>query len=325
MSINSDISQLSEISMISCASSIQQLHPSSTTCKEYSLEKISNDLAKCEDTICQKAILELIFKCVESVSAAEEKNEYCMTMTPELLIKLRQVILANNIEKYLKLPSLKDRQNDDKLTILGIMNIPIVEFSRDEKKIIKSAVESELLNRIHSFLIRYEKFGGNLIETMGNNESIARQNLFKFNEIILPHWNNKINEMCNEYHRNIFICYDLLNEWQKLKHDDMEELTLKKAQSKLCQAQIAEIQAHLTKMTCAIKMFKEIPVTAQAFIILARTVEEKLSNIQAEIKIKKGLLKQYEDLRGTEYDDILRRYLDICSTIEKDERLLNSL
>lgn len=141
--------------MISCSSSVQQLHPSSTTCKEYSLEKISNDLAKCEDTICQKAILQLIFECVESVSAVEEKKEYYMTMTPELLNKLRQAILTNNIEKYLKLPSLKDRQNDDKLTILGIINIQVLEFSRDEKKIIKSAVESQLLNKIHSFLMRY--------------------------------------------------------------------------------------------------------------------------------------------------------------------------
>lgn len=160
---------------------------------------------------------------------------------------------------------------------------------------------------------------------MGTKDSIMKQQLLDFNKLDVSHWKDKIDETLDEYQRHILICAELLEEWLQLKHVDIGNFNTKNAQSKLLEAEILEIQAKATKIKYTISMFNETSVTLDAFRILDRKLDEKLDDILLEIKKKKILSKQYQDLRGTEYDDILRRYLDLRSTIEKEERLLNSL
>lgn len=287
--------------------------------KEYSIDKTLNDIGKCEETMCELAHLKLIYECLEYLT-----TDNSTILSIELRQKLQRIITAHSIDKYYKLPS-STKDCDDKLTILGILNIPKPELNHEEKKIIKTKLEEELLKRINSFIATYEEYGGNLIEAMGTTESTARQELSKLDDSVVPHWKNKIDEMCNEYCRDLIICGDLLDEWQRLKHDDIEELDYKKAQTKLLQAEIAELQGKITKLQCAIKMFKETPITLDAFKTINNYLIEKNDNIQTEIKKKKLLLKEFNDLQGTEFDEILKRYTDLCITIEKDERLLNNL
>lgn len=160
---------------------------------------------------------------------------------------------------------------------------------------------------------------------MDNDKSGVNNNLSIVNDNVISHWRDKLEDVINEYQRDILKCDELLNEWQKYKFNDMEELNLKKADEKYLQAQIAEAQAKITKITCSIKMFKETPMTIDAFKKLSNDLDDKINTIETEIKKKKELKKQYEELQNTEYDDVLKRYLDLCATIKKEERLLEML
>ncbi|KAG8042295.1 hypothetical protein G9C98_004929 [Cotesia typhae] len=316
MSIKSDSSQLSGLSGISNLSCSSSMYLSTKVKnKEFSLNKILEVLTKCEESIYQIAHRKLIYQSIENIASENDK------LQPELLDKLKQMLLVHKIDKHLVLPN----DNNSKLTLLGIEEIPKPEFNYEERKAIKLAVETVVLKRINCFISRYEEYGGNLIEAMGTKDSIMKQQLLDFSKLDVSHWKDKIDETLDEYQRHILICAELLEEWLQLKHVDIGNFNTKNAQSKLLEAEILEIQAKATKIKYTISMFNETSVTHDAFRILDRKLDEKLDDILLEIKKKKILSKQYQDLRGTEYDDILRRYLDLRSTIEKEERLLNSL
>ncbi|XP_057328992.1 uncharacterized protein LOC130669873 [Microplitis mediator] len=316
MSINSDSSQLSGlsgISNLSCSSSMYLTTKIKT--KELSLNKILEALAKCEESMYQIAHRKLIYKSLENI-IADNNN-----LKPELLDKLKQIILANKINKYLVLPN----DSNEKCTLLGIMETPKPEFNCEERRIIKFAVETEVLKSINSFISKYEEYGGNLIEAMGTKDSIMKQQLSEFNKLDITYWKDKIDDTFDEYQRHILICAELLEEWLQLKHEDVENFNSKKAKSKLLEAEILEIQTKIMKIKYTISMFTETSITLDAFKIINQKLDDKLDEILLEIKKKKILSKQYQDLRGTEYDDILKRYLELRFTIEKEERLLNSL
>lgn len=173
-----------------------------------------------------------------------------------------------------------------------------------------------------SFLPRYAKLGGN---TRDPRDLDNAPYLIRFNESLLTDWKEKIGEVCNEYQRDVMKLAELLEDWKKLKYDDVEEINVKRAGTKLLQAQIAEIQARITKLSCTLKMLRETPTTISAFKTISHDLNEKIANVEGEIRKKKLLKRQYEDLQGTEYDEVLKRYLDLCATIKKEERLLEML
>lgn len=105
----------------------------------------------------------------------------------------------------------------------------------------------------------------------------------------------------------------------------MSQANLEKAGHLLLQAQIAELQAKLTKLSCTIKMFKETSTTMDAFKMLNQAIEEKLKAVQDEIRKKEELKKLYDNLKNTEYDEVLENYLQLCNAIKKKKHILNKL
>lgn len=112
--------------------------------KDFSLNKILEVLTKCEESIYQIAHRKLIYQSIENIASENDK------LQPELLDKLKQMLLVHKIDKHLVLPN----DNNSKLTLLGIEEIPKPEFNYEERKAIKLAVETEVLKRINCFISR---------------------------------------------------------------------------------------------------------------------------------------------------------------------------
>lgn len=130
--------------------------------------------------------------------------------------------------------------------------------------------------------------------------------------------------MCLEHKRDLVNCLKTLEQWCKLQHD-IQEKSLKIAESLLLQTEVAELKAKITKLSCTLRMYRETPMTIDAFKILNNSLDEKITNINYEIADKKALKKAYESLHGTEYDEILRKYLETCHIINKKKKLLDKL
>lgn len=162
-------------------------------------------------------------------------------------------------------------------------------------------------------------------EVLKSTDSVMRKKLLEPYELKVLQWKDKFEELCIQYEADIVKCNTLMNEWQKLKYKDTSQIYLKKAEYTLLQAQVAEVQAKITKLSCIIKMYKETPITIDAYRTLNTIVDDKLFMITNEIKEKENLRKQYENLQNTEYDDVLEKYINLCKAIKKKKQILEKL
>lgn len=144
-------------------------------------------------------------------------------------------------------------------------------------------------------------------------------------DISAVEWKNKIEELILQCKSDSLKYIKLIDKWNKMKYEDMNQAYLEKAEHLLLQAQVAELQAKLTSLSCTIRMFKETPTTVVAFKMLNQLVEGKLKAIQDEIRQKEDLKKLYDNLRNTEYDKILENYSQLCNAIKKKKHILEKL
>ncbi|XP_011309229.1 uncharacterized protein [Fopius arisanus] len=285
--------------------------------KQGDTEKLINDVTECEETITEAARVRLIQECLEEVANDAD------ALPPETSSKLRHILQVQSVDKYLRIAV--NIADGSQTQLLGITDVSRPELSFDEKKMVKAEVETRIQEKCQRFITKYEEFGGNIKEAMDVNRSRCRLALCRIDESLLSDWKEKLGEVCNEYQRDVMKLAELLEDWKRLKYDDVEEINVKKAETKRLQSQLAELQARLSKISCTIKMFKETPRTIAAFKSISHDLDERIAGVEGEIKKKKLLKKQYEDLQGTEYDEVLKRYLDLCATIKKEERLLEML
>lgn len=138
-------------------------------------------------------------------------------------------------------------------------------------------------------------------------------------------WKNKIKELILQCESDLSKYANLIEKWNKLKYEDMNQAYLEKAGHLLLQAQVAELQARITKLSCTIRMFKETPTTIDAFKTLNRLVEEKLEEVTDEIRQKEDLKRLYDSLKNTEYDQVLQTYIQFCNAIKKKKHILDTL
>lgn len=134
-----------------------------------------------------------------------------------------------------------------------------------------------------------------------------------------------IEELCAQYEADIMKSIALINHWNKLKYKDTNQIYLEKAEYVLLQAQVAEMQARIAKLSCIMKMYKETPVTIDAYKMLNAAIDKKLFITMDEVQKKENLKKQYEKLRNTEYDEVLKTYLHLCKVIKKKKQILENL
>lgn len=152
---------------------------------------------------------------------------------------------------------------------------------------------------------------------MKKNESKEYQQISEVFETDFLNWKNKILEECAKYEKDILEYKSLFNDWVNLKHGDMNDIQYKKAESLLVQVQVSEVQAKITKLSCILKMFQATPMTLNAYQIVNSNLDSEISKLNEEILKKEATLQLYEDLAGTEYDQISQRYQEICEAIEK--------
>lgn len=172
---------------------------------------------------------------------------------------------------------------------------------------------------------RYEALGENVQEILKSNEYNICNKFLQCSDTPVVRWNNKIEELFLQYESNLSRYTVLINQWTKLKYEDMSQLQLEKTGYLHLQANVAELQAKITRLSCAIRMFQETPITLDAFKRLNQLVENKLKTVAGELEQRENLKKLYDNLKNTEYDQVLEVYLQLCNAIKKKKRLLAML
>ncbi|CAK9816905.1 hypothetical protein ANTPLA_LOCUS9162 [Anthophora plagiata] len=342
MSSFSDLSQISDIHSISRISrsncsriigridSLQNLfeqqcslthnsNKSAVNQRTNNLEKCVKCFILCEENIGEHIKYKVILECIE-----EATKNVKGTLSEGVVTKIKGLLLIHELNKYMHLPStLKNIQEE--LTILGIVDLPKYDLSYEEVLDTKCCVESLLREKIHNFILRYEQQGGNMKEVLRLTDCNMRKKLFESYEVQLLQWKDKIEELCAQYEADIMKCNSLMNSWNELKYKDTSKFYSEKAKYILLQAQVAEVQAKITKLSCIMKMYKETPITIDAHRMLNTAIDEKLFSVMSEIEEKENLKKQYESLQNTEYDEVLKTYSDLCKAIKIKKQILEKL
>ncbi|XP_014470823.1 PREDICTED: uncharacterized protein LOC106742419 isoform X2 [Dinoponera quadriceps] len=283
-----------------------------------SAETLMKSLTLCEENTCEYMKANIIYQCMK-----EACLDHKSVLSKNAVTKLKALLLTHELDKYMHLPSSPEHAQDN-LTLLGINDLPLSDLSFDEKLEIKCCVETMLREKIHDMILRYEAIGGNVKEALKSNEYNMRYKILECDTRIIE-WKSRIEEVTVEYESALQKYINLMDKWNELKYEDMSKAYLEKSQHLLLQAQVAELQAKMTKLSCRIKMFNETPTTINAFRLLNQAVEEKLKAVTDEIRQKEDLKKLYENLKNTEYDEVLKNYTELCKAIKKKEQMLNML
>lgn len=338
MSNISDLRQISDISSISTIShsssrfigrvdSSQCLLDNNSGIMKSSHDKLAiiQETNAIEETIksfsvCEKSMNEhrkasIVYQCLKEVSLNHKD-----VLSKSIVNKLRVLLLNHELDKYIHLPS-SMKHMQDQLMLLGIIDLPLSDLNPDEKLEIKCCVETMLREKVHDMILKYEELGGNVKKALKNNEDSK----FLEYDISIVEWKNKIEELILQCKNDSLKYAKLMDRWNKMKYEDMTQTYLEKAGHLLLQAQVAELQAKLTNLSCTIRMFKETPTTIDAFKILNQLVGEKLKTVRDDIRQKEDLKKLYDNLKNTEYDEILENYLQLCNAIKKKKHILDQL
>ncbi|XP_043255624.1 uncharacterized protein LOC122399196 [Colletes gigas] len=282
------------------------------------LQKIAKCLTQCEESIGEHVKSKIILECIKEASLNIKG-----TLCENVVSKLKGLLLIHELNKYMYMPSIL--KNLQESIILGITDLPKYTLSCEEVIDVKCYVETLLRERIHSFILRYEYLGGNVKEAIRSTECNVHKTLFEIHDVEMLQWKDKIEEICAQYETDIMKYRTLIDKWNKLKYKDVNQIYLERAEFVLLQAQVAEVQAKITKFKCIMRMYKETPVTIDAYRILNATIDEKLFITTNEFKEKENLNKQYESLKNSEYDEVLKTYLHFCKAIKTKKQILENL
>ena len=334
----SDLQNISRISRLNCSrmmgrvDSLQNLYEPQHSFTSNASRNVTNSnqgtvqtqkavkyLTLCEESIGEYAKSKIILDCLKEASLNAKRS-----LSAGVVTKLQGLLQIHEVNKYMHLPSNSKNAQEESM-VLGITDLPKYDFTYEETLSIKCCVETILREKIQKFLLRYEELGGNMKEVLRSTDCNMRKKLFEPHDVQLLQWKDKIEELCAQYRADIAKCRILINNWNQLKYQDISRTYSEQAEYMLLQAQVAEVQAKITKLSCIMRMYKETPVTIDAHRILNTAIDEKLFAVMNEIKEKENLKKQYENLQNTEYDEILKTYLHFCQAIKKKKKILEQL
>lgn len=172
---------------------------------------------------------------------------------------------------------------------------------------------------------RYEALGGNGKEASKSSECNMHNKFMEYYDMPAVRWKNKNEDLIVQCESDLMKYMNLIDKWNKLKYENVSQAYLQKTGHLLLQAQVAELQAKITKLSCTFKMFSETPSTVDAFKMLNRLVEGKLKTVTDEIRQKEDLKELYDNLKNTEYDQVLLMYSQLCNAIKKKRHILDML
>ncbi|XP_076282555.1 uncharacterized protein LOC143210018 [Lasioglossum baleicum] len=283
------------------------------------LQKAIKRLTLLEESIQNHVKSKIILECIKEAAMNEKK-----ILSKDIVKKLTGLLLMHEIDKYMHLPSASIKAQE-KMTLLGITDLPECDLTYEEKLDVKCYVEALLCEKTHDFVLSYEELGGNMKEVTRSNDNNTRKKLFQPYEVELYQWKDKIEELCEQYKADIARCKTLMDSWNNLKYIKLNRIYLEKAEYMLMQAEVAEVQAKITKLSCIMRMFKETPITVTAYKTLNSILDEKLSAKMNEINQKENLKRQYDSLQSVEYSSILKTYLELNKAIQKKKQILEKL
>ncbi|KYN04743.1 hypothetical protein ALC62_04379 [Cyphomyrmex costatus] len=318
MSYFSDLHQLSDISSISAISQSSNNNKFVIIQETNGIEKTIKSLALCEKSINERVKINIIYQCIKKASL-NLKN----VLSKNTASKLQTLLLIHELDKYMYLPS-TTKHMQDKLVLLGICDLPSCDLNSDEKLEVKCCIETMLREIIYDMILRYEALGGNVKEASKDNCKIHNKFL-EYHDVPAVQWKNKIEDLIVQCENDLLKYINLMDKWNKLKYEDMNQAYLEKTGYLLLQAQVAELQAKITKLSCTIRMFKETSTTIDAYKMLNQLVEKKLKIITDEIRQKEDLKKLYDNMKDVEYDQVLLIYSQLCNAIKKKKHILDML
>lgn len=283
------------------------------------IEKTINSLTLCEENISEHVKINIMYQCMKEASLNHKD-----ILSKNTANKLQLMLSIYQLDKYMHLPS-TTKHMQDKLMLLGIIDLPSCDLNLDEKLEVKCCIETMLRETIHHMMLRYEALGGNAKEALKNNECDMRNKFLEYYDVPAVQWKNKIEDLILQCESDLSKYINLMDKWNKLKYENMSQAYLEKAGYLLLQAQVAELQAKITKLSCTIRMFKETSTTVDAFKMLNRLIEDKLKVVRDEIRQKEDLKKLYDNLKNTEYDEVLSIYSQLCNAIKKKKHILDML
>ncbi|KYQ51767.1 hypothetical protein ALC60_09128 [Trachymyrmex zeteki] len=338
MSYFNDLHQLSDISSISAISQssgrlIDRVNLSQSLLDNYSsvsnnkfvitqettaIEKTIKLLISCEESISEHVKINIIYQCIKKASLNPKD-----VLSKSTASKLRMLLSIHELDKCMHLPS-TTKYMQDKLILLGICDLPSCHLNYDEKLEVKCCIETMLRETIHDTILRYEALGGNVKEA-SKNDCKTHNKFLEYYNVPAVQWKNKIQDLILQCESDLLKYINLMDKWNKLKYEDINQVYLEKTGYLLLQAQVAKLQAKITKLSCTIRMFKETSTTINAFKMLNQLVEKKLKMVTDEIRQKEDLKKLYDNMKDTEYDQVLLIYSQLCNAIKKKKHILDML
>lgn len=119
---------------------------SSAPVKVKAKDTVVSKLSSCFENIAECTKVELTLDCFRKVAANEDQ-----TLDATVADKIQKFLLQFDMKKYMRLPVKKP---DDDLTILGLIDLPEIEFTYSEKMEIKGHVHTKMRDKIHDYLSR---------------------------------------------------------------------------------------------------------------------------------------------------------------------------
>lgn len=113
------------------------------------IEKTINSLVSCEENISEHVKTNIVYQCLKKAASSNKD-----VLSKSTANKLRILLLIHELDKYMHLPSTM-KHMQDKLMLLGIIDLPPCDLNPDEKLEVKCCIETMLREMIHDMMLRY--------------------------------------------------------------------------------------------------------------------------------------------------------------------------
>ncbi|XP_045472034.1 uncharacterized protein LOC123678837 [Harmonia axyridis] len=243
-----------------------------------------------------KIVFECLLNCIDDLD-------------PEVGNKLEDIINDIKLKQYLKL----ENQN-----LLGL-TVKNRELSYQEADLLKSVLRKKLLEKKKKVFQEFKKITSKdldlILKQLKPSPTLPivieyKDKLFKEQELF----------MINVKRRNKIL-------------DEMLDIRLRKVPTMCnqtigyCKAIIESnsLKTKLAEYKMKLDVFKEIPKAIEAYQVLLKDIKQQQEECELSIEKMKDLKIKYENVKGREYDEILRSYLMYKHSIEDMNKIYGNI
>lgn len=234
----------------------------------------------------------------------------------ELKLKIKDIILSENVKQTLSL-DLIDCKGNDKL--LGISeNKSLLTYS--ESSSLRDLLRVKLSKNVPSIIESHTDW----TELMESNKSLGPIQLNVEDMTILDYKNKFVIEQ-EKYINNLLKLQELLEEISNKRVIELPVIMSQKINECKIEEKLNHLKCILSQQKCKVDIFTETNCTLKAYKELIKGIVEQQNECQREIENLLDLKQKYEQVSGKQFDDILKPYLLYKSSLEKKKVLYDSL